>query len=382
MLDVGSQDGIAYLVMELLDGEDLSVRLAREGPLPVDHIADLLLPVISGMAAAHGAGVIHRDLKPSNIFLARRHHGIEPVVVDFGISKSSDGIHATGSSLTGNAGAGTLPYMAPEQVRGSREVTAQCDQYALGVILYECATGGTPFWSEDRYDLLHAIMTAPLVPPSELNPRIDPALDAIVLRAMERDPGDRFSDVSALGAALWPLASEKVRAKWADEFGAPRGSQAGGVAVSEPPPGALVIGRGPRVAHRLPARAAVALAAALGVGAIAGATVLVRAGRPRGERSSTAVGVEAPPAATVSGQPAPAALPAEAAAIAPLDIGFSAAAPEESPAAKVPAPVERQPRPLRAGAPAPRSHLHAPADAPPPPSATVERGTANIPIVE
>jgi serine/threonine-protein kinase len=381
MLDVGSQDGIAYLVMELLDGEDLSVRLVRDGPLPVDEIADLLLPVISGMAAAHAAGVIHRDLKPSNIFLARRHHGIEPVVVDFGISKSSDGVQATGSSQTGNAGAGTLPYMAPEQVRGSREVTAQCDQYALGVILYECATGGTPFWSEDRYDLLHAIMTAPVVPPSELNPRIDPAFDAIVLRAMGRDPGDRFPDVVALGAALWPLASEKARAKWAEEFGAPPASKAVGVAVSEPPPGALVIARRPRVVLGLPARAAVALAA-LGVGAIAGATVLAGAGGPRAERSSKAAGVETLPATSASGGSAPAGASAESTSLAPLNVAFSAAVPGEPPAAKPPAAVLRRPRPVRTDLPASRSPPRAPVDSPPPPSATVERGTANIPIVE
>src|SRR5439155_9204018 len=136
------ENGVAYLVMELLEGEDLSRRLARSGPLPIAEIADLLLPVISGVAAAHDAGIIHRDLKPSNIFLAQRHRRIDPVVVDFGISKSlhpaqGTSAHSTGTGSMGGV-AGTLQYMAPEQLRGSRDVTPECDQYAIGVILHEC----------------------------------------------------------------------------------------------------------------------------------------------------------------------------------------------------------------------------------------------------
>jgi serine/threonine-protein kinase len=381
MLDVGFQDGIAYLVMELLDGEDLSVRLAREGPLPVDQIADLLLPVISGMTAAHAAGVIHRDLKPSNIFLARRHHGTEPVVVDFGISKSSDGLQVTGSSQTG---AGTLPYMAPEQVRGSRDVTARCDQYALGVILYECATGGTPFWSEDRYDLLHAIMTASVVPPSELNPRIGPSFDAIVLRALARDPGARFPDVVALGAALWPLATEKVRAKWAEEFGAPEGSKGSGVAVSVPPPAALVGERRRKAALGPSARIALALAvaAALGVAAIAGATLLAGAGAQRAPSTSAAAAGEQHSATTVAEPSALTTPPVESAVLVPLNASVSVEL-RDPPPSKAPSAGLQQPIPARTATPAPRSPsaVRAPADSPPP-RATVERGTANIPIVE
>jgi serine/threonine-protein kinase len=375
MLDLGFQDGIAYLVMELLEGEDLSVRLAREGPLPVDQIADLFLPVTSGMAAAHAAGVIHRDLKPSNIFLARRHHGVEPVVVDFGISKSSDKLLVAGSSQTGHTGAGTLPYMAPEQVRGSRDVTARCDQYALGVILYECATGGTPFWSEDRYDLLHAIMTAPVVPPTELNPRIDPSLDAIVLRALARDPEARFPNVVALGAALWPLASGRARAKWAEEFGARVVSKGSGVAVGGSPPASLVGDR--RRSAPLGVPAPVAVAAGLGMVAIAGATLLVATRADRGDRSSAVSAPARLHSTLVTGQwplPPPA---TESVVLAPLAPPISAAV-RDRPPAKTVAPGLPQPKQAHDATPAPRS----PADSAPPAPATVERGTANIPIVE
>jgi serine/threonine-protein kinase len=350
MLDVGFQDGIAYLVMELLEGEDLSVRLARTGPMPVVEIADLLLPVVSGMAAAHAAGVIHRDLKPSNIFLARRHHGIEPVVVDFGISRSIDGAAATGSS---QVGAGTVPYMAPEQIRGSRDVTALCDEYALGAILYECATGRTPFWSEDRYELVQGIMTGPVVPPSERRPGVDPAFDAIVLRALARDPASRFADVTALGAALWPLASEKARERWAAEFGSIDGMKSSGVAVTVPPRGAKDAKQG---------RTALRTAGVLGLVAVAGASVVASVGVVFSSRPASS-----PPPQTA----------APAASIPPVEsvtLGLQAPPPAVT---SQPTPP---PRPARAPVTTPvrRDLPRAPAAG----TATVERGTANIPIVE
>jgi serine/threonine-protein kinase len=313
--------------------------------------------------------VIHRDLKPSNIFLARRHHGIEPVVVDFGISKSIDGAAGTGSS---QVGAGTVPYMAPEQVRGSREVTALCDVYALGAILYECATGRTPFWSEDRYELIQGIMTAPIVPPSQRNPMVGPTFDAIVLRALARDPGDRFPYVSALGAALWPLAGEKARARWAEEFGSvDAGIRSSGVAVTVPP-----WGRAPTTNK---GKMALRAAGTLSILALAGASVLASAGlasptrnAPQPTRQSAVAATWEPPALP----PAPA-----TAAVATL-AAPSPAVPQEAPAPATPRSVGAtpSPKPPRTTAPTavPRDPKRAPAAA----AATVERGTSNIPIVE
>ena len=217
VLDVGAEERVPYLVMELLEGEDLASRIARGGPLAVEDIVELLLPVLSGVCAAHRAGIIHRDLKPSNIFLAQRHRGIEPVVVDFGISKVI--LPTPTPAPSSRVIAGTVQYMAPEQVRGSARASPKSDQYALGVILFECATGGAPFWDEDHYELLHSIMTAPIVPPSEINPRIPKAFDAVVLRALTRDPEARFDSVAALGGALLRFAREEVRQKWSEEFG-------------------------------------------------------------------------------------------------------------------------------------------------------------------
>ncbi len=214
ILDTGSHEGVPYLVMEFLDGEDLGSVLKREGHLRAARISELLLPVVAGVAAAHRAGIVHRDLKPSNIVLARRHRKVEPVVVDFGISRS---LHAAVETKASAQGAGSVLYMAPEQLR-ARAVTAKADQYALGVILYECATGGAPFYEEDHYALLNAIMTAPVVPPSELAPGLSPAFDALVLRALARDPEQRFESVEELGAALLAFADASTRAAWANEL--------------------------------------------------------------------------------------------------------------------------------------------------------------------
>lgn len=214
VIDVGVEGGTPYLVMEFLQGESLADFLKRKSPLSVDETAELLLPVISGICVVHRAGIIHRDLKPSNILLAQRYRGVQPVVVDFGISVSRTEPPTSSQGLVG-----TVPYMSPEQIRGLPEATSEWDQYALGVILYECVTGGTPFWSNDRYELLHAIVTGSVVAPSEVNPAIPSAFDAVVLRALARDPKARFPSLQALGEALWPFAGVEARATWSTEFG-------------------------------------------------------------------------------------------------------------------------------------------------------------------
>lgn len=214
--DVGTDLGRPYLVMELLEGEDLAQRLRREGPLGPDESVRLLLPVLSGLAAVHDAGIVHRDVKPSNIFLAKRLEGIAPVVVDFGISKVPS--RRTEPATSSRSVGGTPQYMAPEQLRGSAEVTSLSDQYALAIVLYECVTGGTPFWNEDYYELLHSIMTGSAVGPSELNPAVPAALDALILRALARDPQARFPNIRAFAAALLPFAGSQVASAWIREF--------------------------------------------------------------------------------------------------------------------------------------------------------------------
>jgi serine/threonine-protein kinase len=378
VLDVGVQDRTPYLVMELLEGEDLAQHLAATGALGAEAIADLLLPVISGVLAAHAAGVIHRDLKPSNIFLARRHRSIEPVVVDFGVSKSLEGGSVGTTSI---ATVGTAQYMAPEQVRGSRDLTARVDQYALGVIMYECATGGTPFWDEDRYELLHAIMTAPVVPPSELNPAIPAGFDELVLRAIARDPEGRFPGLKALGSALLPFASDEVKRKWAAELVASDGDNGTGMAVTGPATRASSRpGRGKRPLARLAPLLVTALLAA----AIVGTTTLRSLSIGRSAASPATVDVA--PNALVQQIVRPDTPPE------PPPVAESSVAPGGSPAAQ----TESRPlaKPLR---PQPRSIASSPQPPPPGGSASpapaalrgsarpapaIERGTGNVPIVE
>ncbi|MEZ4405048.1 MAG: serine/threonine-protein kinase [Polyangiales bacterium] len=161
--DVGEEGGVAYLVMEFLEGESLAAFLERHEGLAADRSVDLLLPVIAAVDAAHAAGVVHRDLKPENLFITRTATGEpHPKVLDFGISRvvSDGGLRAGTATLLG-----TPAYMAPEQVEQSRDADARSDQYALGVILYECLTGVCPFQDENIYRVLKrvgdGVFTAP-----------------------------------------------------------------------------------------------------------------------------------------------------------------------------------------------------------------------------
>jgi serine/threonine-protein kinase len=219
--DIGVEHDVPFMAMDLLEGEELAHVLHREGPLPATRLADLLLPVISAVAAAHEQGILHRDLKPENIFLARRRlRGEHPVLLDFGISK------VQGGGMNGLTAAdellGTPPYMSPEQViDGMAELDARSDQYALGVILYECSTGELPYRNDDDIpDLLRMIARGGAKPPSSQSSSLPRAFDALVLRALSVSRDARFPSVIELGRALLPFASPLVQAVWAEEFGA------------------------------------------------------------------------------------------------------------------------------------------------------------------
>jgi serine/threonine-protein kinase len=220
VFEVGSYGGAPYLVMDLLEGEDLATYLRPRGRLSASEAVDLLLPAVSAVAAAHAAGVVHRDLKPKNILLVREQRTrLRAQVVDFGISKMA---RAEGEArLTETAALlGTLDYMAPEQARSARNADERSDQYALGVIAYECLTGRKPFSADGTYELLHAIVTASVQAPRSLGVDIPAELESAILRAMSRDRAGRFPSVESFGHALLPFASEASRAWWCDEFGA------------------------------------------------------------------------------------------------------------------------------------------------------------------
>src|SRR5262245_6364863 len=218
IFDVGVCQGIPYLVMELLEGEDLEKVLLSKGALDESTIIDLVVPFVAGLVAVHDAGIVHRDLKPGNIFLARgRNDEIEPKLLDFGISKASGGEHMKLTAATGSL-MGTPFYMAPEAVQGA-EMTPLSDQYALGVVLRECATGKNPFEGNNFAEVVGLISSARYTSINEVNPRLSKRFAAIIERAMSLDPKNRFEDMRAMGRQLLMLAGQRTRITWGLTFG-------------------------------------------------------------------------------------------------------------------------------------------------------------------
>jgi serine/threonine protein kinase len=216
--DFGTDAGVSYIVMELLRGEDLASLIAREGPqLDPALVADIMLAVCAGVFAAHEAGVVHRDLKPQNVFVARTPLGeLVPKVLDFGISKILDKEGVNGLTTTGGV-VGTMHYMSPEQVTG-KNVDGRSDQYALGVILYECLTGRRPHEGDTIFVVMRSIGEGGFEPPSVWRPDLPPELEQIILRAMALRLQDRFESVHALGSALLRFASPRGRVLWSDYY--------------------------------------------------------------------------------------------------------------------------------------------------------------------
>src|SRR5262249_5356891 len=151
-----------------LQGQDLESYLRESGALPDAALVHLALPIIAGLAAAHDAGVVHRDLKPSNIFLARGADGdVVPKLLDFGISKLVRSLQPDLHATPFGEVMGTPLYMPPEALDGARELSSRADQYSLGVVLYECATGRLPIHADTLLSLLKRIAAADYERPSK-----------------------------------------------------------------------------------------------------------------------------------------------------------------------------------------------------------------------
>lgn len=208
--DVGSLDsGLPFLVMEYLEGEDLSARLQRLGPRPLSEVAGWLLQACEAMAEAHQKGIIHRDLKPSNLFLARLHDGSERVkILDFGISKVS-GELSDGLLTHSRAVLGSPFYMAPEQMSSSGTVDSRVDIWSLGCVLFEALSGEPPFLADDVTILVARVLYDAHPPLGRSRPDLPPEIDAIVGRCLAKSPRDRFPDTASLAAALAPFASSR-----------------------------------------------------------------------------------------------------------------------------------------------------------------------------
>jgi serine/threonine-protein kinase len=188
--------GTRYMVMEYLDGENLAVRVQREGRIRPQAAAPIFLHVLEALAAAHAAGIVHRDLKPENIFLVRdKKTGRDfAKLVDFGVSKFNYAAPHSGSMTRTGSVIGTPFYMSPEQAKGVKLTDHRSDLYSLGVVLYECATGRVPFHAETFNELMFKIVLEEAPDPVSVATDIDPYFSAIIRKAMARLPEARYQD--------------------------------------------------------------------------------------------------------------------------------------------------------------------------------------------
>jgi hypothetical protein len=220
VFDYGSEDGVPYIAMELLDGENLDSRLGSRGTLTPAELAKLFSELARGISQAHAIGVIHRDLKPGNIFLAREGEHEVTKIVDFGIAK----VKASALRLTQGIGTqlgtllGTPQYMSPEQVRGAGSIDHRTDLWALAVIACECLTGRCPFSGTTIGDLTVQICTEKPPAPSSLG-NVPAGFDQWFFKATQKKPNKRFQSVEEM--------AERLQAVLGPALTAPGGARAG-----------------------------------------------------------------------------------------------------------------------------------------------------------
>ncbi len=206
IIDVGTTaDKLPFMVMELLEGESVETRLER-GPLSVAATLDIVAQALSAVADAHARGLVHRDLKPGNLFLTPKDDGIFRVkVLDFGISKSMLEVDAsaTDASLTApRTLLGSPLYMSPEQLRDASAVDARTDVWAMGVVIYELLSGRAPFETASIPELYAKILHEPTPSLRALVPNVSLGLEALVVRCLQKDRAERFTDAADLARAI------------------------------------------------------------------------------------------------------------------------------------------------------------------------------------
>jgi serine/threonine-protein kinase len=207
--DVGTMEsGAPYMVMEYLDGRDLSAVLADRGPLPITEAIDHVLQACEAVGEAHAAGIVHRDLKPANLFLTTSAGGADCIkVLDFGISKTADSELALTQET---AVLGSPLYMSPEQMRATKDTDARSDIWALGVVLYELLTGTTPFHADQVQALCARVFFGEPTPIGTLRSDVPPGLEAAIMQCLEKERARRWRNVAEFAAAIAPFGSERA----------------------------------------------------------------------------------------------------------------------------------------------------------------------------
>ncbi len=199
--DAGDEQGLLYIIMEYIAGGTLRDYMTQS--MSLREVTRIIREVASALAYAHERGIVHRDVKPVNVLMDTSKRA---VLSDFGIAK----VMATSAVMTrSGAGVGTPEYMSPEQCRGG-QVDARADIYALGVMLYEMLTGHTPFEADNYTALAHSHIYEPPPPPSKYNPRISPAVQAVTLKALEKNPADRFQQAMDMAITLEQAAAAQA----------------------------------------------------------------------------------------------------------------------------------------------------------------------------
>jgi serine/threonine protein kinase len=197
VFDFGETSGILYMVMEFVDGPNLSQLMKQHGAMSLDQVCAILTDIADALDYAHAQGFIHRDIKPSNVLLEplAEPSGVRlyrSVITDFGLARGSDFSRLT---RTGKI-MGTLAYIAPEQIDAPSEVTGAADQYALAVMTYEMLTGQVPFSASNPLALLNMHLNEPPPNPADLCPDLPATTCDAVLRALDKSPQNRFATIS------------------------------------------------------------------------------------------------------------------------------------------------------------------------------------------
>jgi len=194
------ENDVCGIVMEFIEGETFDEILMRNGgPLDVNRVIQLFLPLLNALQVAHSNKVIHRDLKPENLILQNLQGVHIPKIMDFGIARALDEskrLTATGTKM------GTQEYMSPEQCEGKSEITHLSDIYSMAVAMYEMLTGRVPFSNNSDYELMKAVITEPPPPIRQLNPLVPPWLEGVLMTAMQKEPTLRFASAGLFAKAI------------------------------------------------------------------------------------------------------------------------------------------------------------------------------------